>query len=70
MKNENICYISYFINALNISENLTRLITRIDCYIGRELRNIKFIKGLKGEKRWVGTKYKNATGLTTTVYRV
>lgn len=24
---------------------------------------------MKGEKSWVGIKYKNATGLTTTVYR-
>lgn len=57
MKNESICYIfQNFINALNISKNLNSLITRIDCYIGREIRNSKFIKRVQRRKKLCGYK--------------
>lgn len=45
MKNEDICYRSQnFITVLNISKNLIRLITRVNYYKDREIRNNKFIK--------------------------
>lgn len=45
MKNEDIHYRSQnFITVLNMSKNLIRLITRVDYYKDREIRNNKFIK--------------------------